>query len=205
MLRELAPGREGGMSLHMLRGALDLASTIPGAKDLRAEIEAEIGAIPPEAHNVGKIVIDLDFPAPADVLVPGEDGTFGGAAMSLITRLAQVFAPEPGTDGGWHVRMPVARIDGRGYPLPGEDPSLADVRASISDSFALLSIAVPHLDEMRRRSARDVAPIAEKLESPYVSKAHADAFARSFEHYWNRRFDEAVAVALPGSRAYCAP
>ena len=194
MLRELAPGREGAMRLHMLERALDLARTIPGAKDLRAEIEAEVGAIPRGAFNSGTIALDVDFPATEDVLVSGEDGTFGGAAMSLIIRLTQVFAAESGAGDGWHALMPCSRIDGRGHPLPGE-VSLADVRASISDAFALLSIAVPHLDEMRRRSAADGAPIAARLESPYISNAHADAFARSFEHYWNGRFDEAVVVA----------
>lgn len=196
MLRELAPGQKGAMRLHVLQRALDLTRTIPGAKDLRAEIEAEIGAIPRETFNVGKIELDVDFPAAADVLVPGEDGTFEGAAMSLILRLTQLFAAASGTGDGWHAKMPFRRIDGRGHPLPGE-LSLADVRASISDTFALLSIAAPHLDEMRRRSAADGAPIAARLESPYISHAHADAFARSFEHYWNGRFDEAVAVALP--------
>ena len=197
MLRELAPRCEGGVRLLTLQRALHLARTIPRAEDLRVEIEAEIGAIPPETFNVGKIEFDIDFPAVADVLAPGDDGTFEGAAASLISRLTEVFAVSSGDRAGWHAFLPFIRLDGRGYPLPGGDPSLADVEASISDSYALLAIAVPHLDEMRRRATADGAPIAAKLEGPYISEAHADAFARSLEHYWNDRFDDAVALALP--------
>lgn len=82
MLRDLAPRCDGGVRLFTLQRALQLARTIPGAEDLRVEIEAEVGAIPPETFNVGKIEFDVDFPAVEDVLAPGDDGTFDGAPLA---------------------------------------------------------------------------------------------------------------------------
>ena len=196
MLRELAPRQEAAMRLHVLRRAQGLAWAIPEAKKLRAEIEAEISAIPREAFNVSKTEWEVEFPAFADVVAPDDDGTFEGAASSLISRLTEILGVQAGDDDNWYNQMLFARIDDRGHSLP-DGVSLADVLRSISDTFALLRIAVPHLNEMRRRSAAGGTPIASRLEGPSISNAYADAFARSFEHYWSRRFDDAVAVALP--------